>query len=149
MNKNITRLVLVTAGAVLFNLVFWQEKMGINTVLFDGFIMAALLYLYPQAANNNTVRWLILGHLLVLSMVVVQNTELSKFSLFVTLLLVAGFAEYVHRSAWFAGGSVVMNFLLFAASFIEQIKLPKGKKTKRKLLSKLIRFGFFPVAILV
>src|SRR5690242_18885313 len=110
MNKNITRLILVIAGAVLFNLVFWEEKMGINTVLFDGFILAALMYLYPNAHDNSTVRWLILGHLLCLAMVVVQNTDLSKFSLFVTLLLVAGFAEYVHRSAWFAGGSVIMNF---------------------------------------
>ena len=143
-----SRLVTVIAGAVLFNLVFWQEKMGINTVLFDLFILIALLNFYPQARSNNTVRWLILGHLLCLTMVVVQNTELSKISLLLTLFLVAGFAEYVHRSAWFAGGSVILNILLFAASFVEQIKLPKGRRTKRRLVSRIIRFAFFPLAIL-
>jgi hypothetical protein len=33
MNNNITKVTLVTAGAVLFNLLFWNEKLGLNTVL--------------------------------------------------------------------------------------------------------------------
>ena len=78
MNKDITRIVLVTAGTVLFNLVFWQEKLGVNTVLYDAFVLVALFFLYPQARQNAQVRWLFLDHLTCLAMVIVHNTALSK-----------------------------------------------------------------------
>ena len=33
---------LVTAGAVLFNIIFWEEKLGLNAMLFDLFIIGAI-----------------------------------------------------------------------------------------------------------
>src|SRR5690349_6970418 len=116
MNKDITKIILVITGAVLFNLVFYNEKLAINAVLFDAFLLSALFFLYPQARQHATVNWLLLGHVVCLAMVVVHNTELSKIAFVVTGLLLAGFAEYAHRSVWFAGGSVLMNILMVAAS---------------------------------
>src|SRR4051812_8794754 len=145
MNKDLVKIILVTAGAVLFNLVFWNEKLAINTFLFDAFLLSALFYLYPQARRHATVNWLLLGHLLCLTMVVVHNTELSKIAFFITLVLLAGFAEYAHRSAWFAGGSVLMNVLMVAASFVEPIRFSRGPVMKGKMIGRVIRFAIFPV----
>lgn len=149
MNKNITKVILVTAGAMLFNLLFWHEKLGVNTVLYDLFILGALFSLYPQSLRNATVRWLLLGHLLSLAMVVLHNTPLSKIACFATLGLVAAFAEYVHRSAWFAGGSLVMNMIFMVASFVESTLYVRTQRRKRKVLSRIIRFGIFPLLILL
>src|SRR5690349_23512951 len=149
MNKDLVKIILVTAGAVLFNLVFWNEKLAVNTVLFDAFLLSALFFLYPKARLHATVNWLLLGHLICLIMVVIHNTDLSKIAFIVTLLLVAGFAEYTHRSAWFAGGSMLMNVLMVAASFVEPIRLNKGKAVKSKGISRLIRFAIFPVILLI
>lgn len=149
MNKDLVKIILVTAGAVLFNLVFWNEKLAINTVLFDSFLLSALFFLYPQARKYAIVNWLLLGHIVCLAMVVIHNTDLSKIAFTVTLLLLAGFAEYAHRSAWFAGGSVILNIVMVVASFVEHIKLNKGKTVKRKGFSRFIRFAILPVILLI
>ncbi|WP_207512231.1 DUF4153 domain-containing protein [Longitalea luteola] len=149
MNKDLVKIILVTTGAVLFNLVFWKEKLAINTVLFDAFLLSALFYLYPNARQHASVNWLLLGHLVCLAMVVVHNTDLSKIAFFITLLLVAGFAEYAHRSVWFAGGSVLMNIVMVAASFAEPIRFSKRPAVKGKGISRMIRFAVFPLILLV
>lgn len=149
MNKDLVKIILVTAGAVLFNLVFWNEKLAINTVLFDAFLLSALFFLYPDARKSATVNWLLLGHLISVTMVVVHNTDLSKIAFVITLLLVAGFAEYTHRSAWFAGGSMLMNVVMVVASFVESIRLNKGKKAKSKGVGRFIRFAIFPLMLLI
>jgi hypothetical protein len=148
MNKDLIKILLVTAGAVLFNLVFWHEKLAVNTVLFDIFLLAALFFLYPHARQHATVRWLLLGHLICLVMIVVHNTALSKIAFVITLLLLTGFSEYVHRSAWFAGGSVLLNILMIAASFVEPIRLNRMPAIKRRTVTRVIRFAVFPVIIL-
>src|SRR6266540_440394 len=149
MNKDFIKVILVTAGAVLFNLVFWHEKLAVNTVLFDFFILGALFFLYPHARQHATVRWLLLGHLICLAMIVVHNTDLSKIAFVITGLLLAGFSEYIHRSAWFAGGSVLLNMLMVAASFTEPIRLQRGPAFKRRAVTRFIRFMVFPVALLM
>jgi hypothetical protein len=149
MNKDLVKIMLVTAGAVLFNLVFWNEKLAINTVLFDAFLLSALFFLYPDARKSGTVNWLLLGHVVSLSMVVIHNTDLSKIAFVITLLLVAGFAEYTHRSAWFAGGSMLMNVIMVVSSFTASFKAKKRKSTKRKGVGRFIRFAIFPLLLLI
>lgn len=148
MNKKISQSLLVIAGGILFSLVFWQEKLGVNTILFDAFILAAIFYLYAQARQSAVVRWLLVGHLICLAMIVIHNTVLSKIAFVSTLLLIVGFAEYIHRSVWFAGGSVLLNFVFCFASIGDQLKQvkPRGNKTRR--FSKVIRFAIFPVLLL-
>ena len=148
MRKQISQGLLVIAGGILFSLVFWQEKLGINTVLFDAFILAAIFYLYANARQNAVVRWLLIGHLICLAMIVLHNTLLSKIAFATTLLLIVGFSEYIHRSAWFAGGSVLLNIVFCFASFAEQFKRRKSGGKKRKGLNKLIRFAIFPLLLL-
>lgn len=147
MDKKVSQGILVIAGGILFSLIFWQEKLGINTVLFDAFILAAIFYLYANARQNAVVRWLLIGHLICLAMIVLHNTLLSKIAFVTTLLLIVGFAEYVHRSAWFAGGSVLLNIVFCIASFGEQLKRKKKVNRKRTGIAKLIRFAIFPVLL--
>lgn len=149
MQKKISQGVLVLAGGMLFSLVFWQEKLGINTVLFDAFILAAIFYLYANARQNAVVRWLLAGHLICLAMIVVHNTLLSKIAFVTTLLLIVGFAEYVHRSVWFAGGSVLLNVIFCIASFGEQLKWKRTAGSKRAGISKVIRFTIFPLLLVL
>lgn len=148
MKKERFQLLAVIAGAFLFNLVFWKEKMALNTVLYDVFILTILFFLYPEARRVSTVRWLTLGHLLCLAMIVVQNTMLSKVAFTVTLALLAGFAEYIHRSVWFAGGSMLVNGLHVPVSLWRTARMPRNEAAK-KSNSKVLRFLVIPVLLLV
>jgi hypothetical protein len=148
MKKERFKLLAVIAGAFLFNLVFWQEKMALNTVLYDVFILVILFFLYPEARRVSTVRWLTLGHLLCLAMIVVNNTMLSKVAFTITLALLAGFVEYIHRSVWFAGGSILVNGLHVPMSLWRTARTPRSEADKKRN-RKVLRFLVIPVLLLV
>jgi hypothetical protein len=147
MNKERIKLITVIAGALLFNLVFWQEKMALNTVLYDLFIITTLFYLYPEARHVSTVRWLTLGHLLCLAMVLVNNTLLSKTGFCITLVLLAGFTEYVHRSVWFAGGSMLLNSVYVAGSLKRSFTAGRKAGARKKRNAKWVRFAIIPLIL--
>ena len=111
------KLILVTAGAVLFNIIFWQEKMALNAIFFDAFVLSSVFYLYPAAFTKPAMKWLLLAHAVALCTVIVHNTELSKIAFSVTLLLLVVFIQYFHRSVWYAAASAVGNYVLFIISF--------------------------------
>ena len=50
------KIVLLFAGTILFNIVFWQEKLAVNTALFDGFILAAVFYLYQPVFRKPVMK---------------------------------------------------------------------------------------------
>lgn len=147
MDKPISKPFFVIAGALLFSLVFWQEKLGLNALLFDSFIVVAIFYLYSDAWQSAAVRWLLAGHLLCLAMILLHNTLLSKVAFSITLALLAVFAEYRHRSAWFAAGSLLLNIVLFPASFVEAWHPGATRPKKNRRLSIYIRFAIIPVLL--
>src|SRR5918993_1583074 len=89
--KSSLTLLQVVAGTILFNLVFWHEKVAINAVIFDVFILSALWSIYPPTTKSASIRWLIFAHLVTVAAVLIQNTPLSKTAFCTTLLLVVVF----------------------------------------------------------
>ncbi|MEI9957036.1 MAG: DUF4173 domain-containing protein [Ferruginibacter sp.] len=141
------KLILLTAGAALFNIIFWQEKLAINALLFDAFILWSVFYLYPAAFSKPSMKWILLAHAVALITVVVHNTVLSKLAFSVTLLLVVVFTQYFHRSVWYAAASAVGNYVLFIFSFFENLKLIKTSGVKFSGLRKALRFLIIPLLI--
>ncbi len=149
MQNNRSVIFIVLSGAVLFNLLFWQEQLALNALLFDAFILGTLFYLHPAGGRNKTVQWLLPLHFLCLAMVIVHNTLLSQLALLTTLLLIAAFAEYAHRSAWFAGNSLLLSFILFIASFSHQVRITRTRERKPLAVGKFIRFSIIPLLIVL
>ncbi len=148
MNEQLRRLILYIAGAFLFNVIFYREEMAVNTVIFDAFMLSSLYYLYPAAKTDSIVRWLFVMHILCLGTLLLHNTVLSKFAFIITLLLLTAFSEYKHRSAWYAGGSVMMNFILFVGSFAETlIDSMRGKKKRSAKWSKYLMLSIIPIIL--
>ena len=139
---------LVITGAILFSIIFWREKLGVNTLLFDVFIIASVFYLYPSAIKNNTGRWLAFGHLITAAMVLVHNTMLSKIGFSITLLLFVSFSQYIHRSVWYAGGSVILNYVLAIPNLFRQLKNINGRNFNLSALSRPVRMLFIPFILL-
>ncbi|MEO6729630.1 MAG: DUF4173 domain-containing protein [Ferruginibacter sp.] len=138
---------LVTAGAVLFNLIFWQEKFALNSLLFDAFVLWSVFYLYPGAFAKPVMKWLCGAHIITVAAVLIQNTLLSKLAFSTTLLLVIAFTQYRHRSVLYAAASAGMNYLLMIPSFFSNIKLLKGTRFNLNRLKKSIRFLVIPMIL--
>lgn len=141
------KLTLLLAGAVLFNLIFWQEKIAINALIFDVFILGAVFYLYPAAFTKPVMKWLLLAHLITWGTLILHNTMLSKIAFCSTLMLVVVFTQYLHRSVWYAAASALGNYLLFVFSFAEDIQQVKKGGFRSPGFKKGFRFLIIPLLI--
>ncbi len=146
-NTHFLKLILLTAGAIVFNIVFWQEKIAVNAIFFDAFILGSVFYLYPAAFAKPEMKWLVLAHIIALATVVYHNTVLSKIAFSATLLLVVVFTQYLHRSVWYAAASVVSNYVLVFFSMLEGLQQAKFAKVKSTGLRKALRFAIIPLLI--
>jgi len=143
---------LVMTGAIIFNIIFWNEKLGINLAIFDIFICGSIVWLYPHYLHSKGARWLLLGHLITSATVVIENTQLSKVGYSITLLLFISFSQYLHRSVWYAAGSALQNMVLALPNFFREWKAgrrrsaihPRGARHIRLLL-----IPFFIVAVFI
>jgi len=144
-----TQLALISFGALLFNAFFWNEQIALNTLLFDLFFISSLFYLYPAAREKKVSWWLLAAHLLAGVALVIFHTDTSKLAFLVTLLLLVSFAEYNHRSAWWAAGSVVLAFTGFILRFIKLLQRRTALPQKGKGIGTFIRLAIIPLCILV
>lgn len=147
MKKATLKLLLVFAGAVLFNIIFWQEKMAINTLLFDAFILLSVFYLYPSAMAKPGVKWLLMLHACTLLSLIVNNTDLSKIAFCATLLLLVVFVQYLHHSVWYAAASAMGNYLLMGFSFNQNLRMIWQHGFKATGFNKILRLQFIPLLI--
>ncbi len=148
MKPGLSKLLIVFTGAIIFNMLFWNEKPGLNTVLFDLFICSTIIKLFPYSLQNNTNRWLLAGHVITASMVLWQNTVISKIAFSITLLLFVSFSQYLHRSVWYAAGSSAMNYLFIVPNFFTELKTFSGKRISLKKWYSSVRKLVMPLIIL-
>lgn len=148
MKPESAKTLLVTAGAVLFNIIFWHQKMAVNALLFDAFILVSVFYLYPASFKRVAMKWLLAAHIITVATVIIHNTILSKLAFSVTLLLVVVFTQYLHRSVWYAAGSVFMNYLLMIPSFFTNVRQLKHDQFSFDSLRKGLRFLIIPLLLL-
>lgn len=152
MNIYWKRLLLILAGGLMFNLVFWNEKLALNALLFDAVLVPSLLWLYPEAMKKKPVHLLLAGHLISLAAILYQNTDLSKISYFFTLFLLTAFVQYNHRSAWYAAGSYLFNFIFLPFSlYLDLRTVLEGRKKKpvKSHLLRLVKLSAIPLALLI
>ncbi|MEP7238319.1 MAG: DUF4173 domain-containing protein [Ferruginibacter sp.] len=141
------KIALLFAGTVLFNIIFWQEKIAVNALLFDLFILLSVFNLYPAAFTKPAMKWLLLAHVVTLVTLIIHNTLLSKLAFSTTLLLVVVFTQFLHRSVWYAAASAIGNYLLFVFSFMEDLRQVKKTGIRPLGIKKALRFLIIPLMI--
>ncbi len=141
------KIVLLCAGTILFNIIFWQEKIAVNALLFDAFILLSVFNLYPAAFTKPAMKWLLLAHVIALATLIIHNTMLSKLAFSVTLLLVVVFTQFLHRSVWYAAASAFGNYLMFVFSFLEDVRQVKKEGIKSTGIKKVLRFSIIPLML--
>lgn len=147
MNRYIVQVLLVIAGALLFNALFWQEKMALNALLFDGFILVSVFFLYPQSLKKPVVYWLLAGHLLTGVALLTHNSGLSKLAFVSTLLLLVIFVQYLHRSAWYAAGTAIIAMAMAVPQLVQRMVALRWRGSTGLGLRRSIRFIILPLLI--
>lgn len=93
MKKSILQNVLVIIGVILYQTLFWQEKLGLNVLVFTVLIQASLWYLHPENRSHGTVIITGLGTLITAILVVIHNSTLVKLIHFLSLCSFVGFVQ--------------------------------------------------------
>jgi hypothetical protein len=74
MSQSTAKSLAVAVGALLFNLVFWNEKQGLNILLFDLFIGGMLFYFNTEAFKTRAVQAIAAGLFIVDILIVWHNS---------------------------------------------------------------------------
>lgn len=147
--NSISKLWFVIVGSLLFNFLFWHEKIAVNATLFFIFVIIAITHFYSKAWHNKRVKWLLLAAIFSLTMVIWHNTALSKLAFITALFLMAAYSQYTHNSLLYASGSVLQSFLFFFPSFFNSVKSLGFIRKRKTGIGKKITLAIFPVLILI
>ncbi|MEO0470358.1 MAG: DUF4173 domain-containing protein [Bacteroidota bacterium] len=144
------RLACTIGLAVLFNLIFWQEKVGINLPVFSFLIMAALLLLEKNAIRTPAV-WLSgLGSLLTGGLVVLHHSDTAVVVHILSMLLFVGFAHQPALRTVFHGfANGISNLILASLNFMKQFEWVKKHAPGMQKLQAVLRVSLWPVLALV
>ncbi|MBL7815645.1 MAG: DUF4173 domain-containing protein [Saprospiraceae bacterium] len=123
MQKSILSLLVVLIGSTLFSIIFWQEKQGLNILLFDVFIIAALWYLDKEPFSTPSVKAFVAGTLLTSILIVWHNSFLAMFIHALSFATMIGLVQ--QRELRFLGYAFLMygfNLLSVPLQFVKTLK---------------------------
>ncbi len=93
-----------------FNVLFWQEKLGINALIFSGIMILSVMLLKPKAIRSRNVWGTALLAFFTADLVLIHNSGLAKFMHFISLILFVGFVHQPQlRTVFLALGAVFEN----------------------------------------
>jgi Domain of unknown function (DUF4173) len=148
MKKEIMVSLAVLIGATLFNIFFWQEMMGINTLIFAVFLVTALSVLNKDSFSERSVQVATGGVLVSALVVVFYNSLYAKCIHILTIPVLIGIVQV--RALRFIGLAIslyLMNLLETPRHIIASLKNLPILRGQQNLVRNL-RFAVFPVLII-
>lgn len=154
MEKQISKPAFVIIGAILFNLIFWNEKQGLNTLIFDLFIIATLWKMDNEPFSDPSVKITIGGTLLAAVLIVWHNSILVKFIHILSFATMIGLIQQREfRFLVFACFQYFSNWLatpLQLFSSLENLPILKGQKNVvNRVKGILLTLLIFPIFFLI
>jgi hypothetical protein len=150
MQPSFSKSIAVGIGSLLFNLIFWNEKQGLNILIFDVFIGLALCQFNPNAFKTRTVQLVAAGTFLAALLIVLHNSLIVKTIHFFSFAILIGLAQ--HNELRFFGSAMLIyfsNWLSTPKYLIENLKmlpiLRGPRETARRLNSALLSILIVPI----
>ncbi|MES2690845.1 MAG: hypothetical protein V4658_10610, partial [Bacteroidota bacterium] len=136
----------VFALAVLYSIIFWNEKLGINLFFFTSALLVILYTENRASFQNKTVKITLVGTLLSGIMVVVFNSFISKFSHIVSFWIMIGFVQQSSlRSIYYSLQYSVLNYLKAPKALFMDLTSGRKSKSKTGLLFYNLKLVFIPI----
>jgi len=121
-------------GGLLFSLTFWEERLALNQLMYSIFILIVTT-LNSEVAKSNKFKIYALAHLVAALLVVVNNSDLTLVTYFISLILFVGFAHYQ---------AVKTIYIAIMATFIQMVTVP-ASLIRRLSEIKIGNFNLKPV----
>jgi len=146
--KRKLKFILLILGSTLFTFLFWKNSLGLNVAIFSVFLVATLLFLFPETFKNKNGLIILSGTLISGLTVAYHASGLAVFVWIVSLFFIQPFVHYKKfRTHFFAGLSGFIDYFTSPILIKENIN-PKNKtSTKIKKFFKIIRLIFIPIIV--
>ena len=109
-------------GAILYNYLFWGEKMGLNSLIFTSFLLGALFLINPEQIHSRAVLFAAGGTFATALLIVWHNSQLVKTVHFLSLFLLIGFSQArVLRFFWFGLLLAGINLVAVPGRYVKLI----------------------------
>ncbi len=149
MTHSTTRLLAVLLAVFAFDFLFWEEKMGLNTLIFTAVWLAALLWGFPESRSSRRFQAVAGGMLLAAAMVTWHNSGAAKLAWMVSAMCAAGFAqERQMRFVLFALMQYLRSFFFTLGSVSGALASGDPDRQRRmRSLRRSIGMGCLPLLV--
>src|SRR4030095_1756902 len=135
---------------VVYNFIFWNEKLGLNLTLFLALSAIGVLFLNRGNLNKKTTTLSFFSLVLSLVFVITSN---SAFSILLSISSFLIFTGYVHqqkvKAVFNAFFTSVSSFLLFPYNVFEEIRLAKKSSKPFAAIYKIGKIAILPLGVFI
>ncbi len=148
MKTNANYLLLSTLiGGIIFNLIFWSERLAINLLIYSLFVVTVTFF-NKEVIKSAKFKWYALGHLAAAILVVINNSNLSLASYYISLLLFVGFSHYQRiRSVWVAIMATTLQIFAIPATMFKRLSELEIGNFKIRPVLRPLKYIIFPIII--
>lgn len=146
MKKELIINITVILGVIVFNILFWKEGLGVNTIIFSFLITLGLYIREKDVFKNRTMQIITLGTFGFAIMVIMNNSLYSKVLYMLSSILMIGIAQ--ERSIRFLGyGLLLGGWSMIETPMKMWSNLPGVKKFNFNKFWMRIKLFFIPAVI--
>lgn len=139
MKTNSNYLLLATLiGGILFNLIFWSERLALNLLIYSLFVLT-ITFFNDEVIKSSKLKIYGLVHLFAAVLVVVNNSDLSLATYYISFLLFVGFSHYQSiRTIWVSLLATALQLIAIPATAFRRLSdLQFGNFSVKPLLRPL------------
>jgi len=142
------RLILAIILLVVYNFFFWKEKLGLNLIIFSILLAGAIIILNSKSLVDRKVLLMLMAVIYSGVMAALHNSFFSKFTVFTSLMLLAGYAHQPGIRALFSSyTSCLLDYCMVPVVFVDVIKRSKEKSRVFRIVFLTIKLAIIPLII--
>ncbi len=150
MKRHIIANLFVFIGVLLYNFLFWGEKMGLNSLLFAIVLTSGLLYFYPESRSSRNVWLCATGTLATALIIVWHNSAISKVVHLLSSFALVGFVQ--QRTLRFIGYAFLLywrSLVEVPAKFIANFSTVNTNSQRTKNVFRFLKLAGIPFVVLL
>ncbi|QDW24076.1 DUF4173 domain-containing protein [Pedobacter sp. KBS0701] len=146
-NKSNLLLLSVLLGGLLFTFLFWKERLAVNLLIYSIYLLI-ITFINPDVVKSTKFKIYGLAHLLAAVLVVINNSDLSVATYYISLLLFIGFSHNQQiRTIFTAFLAAILQMVTVPFNAIQNLSKISIGNFKLKPVFTLIKYIFIPVII--
>lgn len=150
MKKSLFANLAVLIGVGVYYFLFWQERMGVNVLIFSLLIQGVLLYLQPESRSKREVLITGVGTFLTALLVVFHNSLLVKIIHVLSLSTFVGFTQqYELRFIFYAFLLYLHNMLRVPLAALQHLRTQSDLNYGMQRLRYSLNVTVIPIIILL